>query len=795
MIRVLEGERPVFLLETENTSYILSLSASGHAEHLYYGKKIKVGSAEECNALRERREFEIGNCIAYSKDYPCEMPEDMCLEISAPGHGDIREPFVEAVFADGSRSCDFIYDSFVVDSSASDLSGLPGSYAPEGKAEHLCLELHDKKLSLELHYRVYPDCDVITRSARLINNGNEDIYIERLMSLQLDLPCCGLSVTTFHGAWVREMDKSVITLSAGKFVNESRTGTSSNRANPFFMVHHPSATETSGNVYGFNLVYSGSHYSSIEVSAFGKTRIVSGMQPQGFRCLLKTGESLEAPEAVMTFSSAGFAGESHNMHRFVREHIVRGEWKDRVRPVLLNSWEACYFKINSHTLTSLARIGRRLGIELFVVDDGWFGKRKDDTSSLGDWEPDMKKLHGGLKPLADRIKAMGMGFGLWVEPEMISVDSELYRKDPDWAMEIPGALHSEGRRQRLLDLANPDVQDYVTDKMTEVFSSAEISYVKWDMNRIFTDVFSQYLEPERQGETAYRYVCGLYRILRTLTERFPQILFEGCASGGNRFDLGMLCYFPQIWASDNTDPICRAAIQEGYSYGYPQSCISAHVSASPNHQTLRATPPESRFGAAMFGVLGYELDVRDLRMSRRKAIIAEISLYKKWREVLQFGDFIRLESGNVHKWICVSKDRKKAVGLLLQEMMTPNMQQERFTPKGLDSEMTYRMYSRPVRLDIKQFGNMINIVSPVHIRQDSAVHNLIANAVTLKGESEEMTATGSVFMEAGAALSQGFSGTGFNDKVRVFPDFASRVYFFEAQDDAATETKTAVTET
>ena len=782
MIRRLEGEEPAFVLETDNTSYIFSVTSSGHAEHLYYGKRIAPKSAGECAAFRERREFEPGSCIVYSGRHPAVVLEDMCLEASAMGHGDVGEPFVGLVYPDGSRSVDLTFDSFIIDDKASDLHALPTAYSADKRPEHLCIVLKDGEITLELHYRVYSECDVITRSARLINNGDGTVEAERLMSMQLDLPFGEFAVTSFHGAWAREMDRTVVQLGAGKYVNESRTGCSSNRANPFFMVHEPDADEVKGNVYGFNLIYSGSHYSAVEISSFGRTRIVSGMQPMGCRYILKKGESLEAPEAVMTFSDKGFSGESCNMHRFVREHIVRGNWKHKPRPVLLNSWEACYFKINSRNLKTLARIGRRLGAELFVIDDGWFGRRNDDSSSLGDWEPNKRKLPGGLKPLAGKIKAMGMGFGIWVEPEMVNVDSELYRSHPEMVMEIKGKLHSEGRKQRILDIANPAVQDMLIHKMTELFSSAEISYVKWDMNRIFSDAFSPYLPPERQGETSYRYICGLYRVMKTLTERFPDILFEGCASGGNRFDLGILCYFPQIWASDNSDAVCRASIQEGYSYGYPQSCIGAHVSAVPNHQTMRTASPGTRFGVAAFGLLGYELDVRDLSASGRRRIRRETALYKEWRDVLQFGQFYRVRSGNLHQWMCVSPDRKRAVGLLFQELAVPNFQHQRFFAAGLDPEAVYRMYSIPENLDIKLFGSMINAVSPFHIRQDSFLHELIAGAVCIKSEYEDIKASGAVFMNAGAALNPVYSGTGFSKNVRLFPDFSARLYFFEAQE-------------
>lgn len=781
MIRRLEGEKSAFVLDTNATTYVLSIAPSGHVEHLYYGTKINITDAAECDVFREKREFEPGNVIAYSHDFNTTVLEDMCLEMSSGGHGDIREPFLELVRENGVRSSDFKYASYVITDGRSPLRTLPCSYSEDGKIEHLCLTLTDGDLVLELHYCVFPDCDVITRSAKLINKGESSLRIERLLSTQIDIPFSGVAVTSFHGSWAHEMNKNTVPLTAGKFVIESRAGCSSSRANPFFMVHSPDTSENIGSVYGFNLIYSGNHYAAVEVNAFGKTRIAGGIQPEGFSFLLKKGEMFETPESVMTFSANGFSGQSVNMHKFVREHIVRGKWKNQPRPILLNSWEACYFNISEHTLLDLASIGKDMGIEMLVMDDGWFGERNDDQHSLGDWDSNSKKLPHGLKGLGDKLAAMGMKFGIWVEPEMINQNSKLFGQHPEWSMAIPKALHSEGRNQRILDLANPEVVKFVTDKMTEVFSSAKIDYVKWDMNRIFSDVYSPYLPPEREGEAAHRYICGLYRIMDELTRRFPDILFEGCASGGNRFDLGILCYFPQIWASDNTDALSRAYIQEGYSYGYPQSTYTAHVAASPNHQTLRETSPETRFGVASFGVLGYECDVRDLSGEMKKKLAAQIELYKKLRNVLQYGQLYRVRSGNVHEWICVSQDKTQAVGMMLQELVQPNTQAERFFAKGLDPERTYHFYNVSQRVDIKQFGSLVNTISPIHIKQDSMMHNIVAKAVNMKGEAEDVTASGAVLMSTGVALKPAFSGTGFNENVRVFPDFSLRMYFLESK--------------
>lgn len=378
-----------------------------------------------------------------------------------------------------------------------------------------------------------------------------------------------------------------------------------------------------------------------------------------------------------------------------------------------------------------------------------------------------------------------MDFGLWVEPEMISENSRLYQEHPDWAMMIPGHPHSEGRNQRLLDLSNPEVQQYVIDSMTKVFSSGDIRYVKWDMNRNFSDIYSPYLPAAKQGETAHRYVLGLYHIMNELTTRFPEILFEGCSSGGNRFDLGILSYFPQIWASDNTDALCRTGIQNSYSYGYPLSVFTAHVSSCPNHQTLRITPLETRFQVASFGVLGYECNLKDLSGSDLNAIREQIALYKKWRDVFQFGSFYRgaeneASDSETLSWTCVSPDGRRAVGLFFRRLTTPNQSHDWYRPVGLLPDVKYHFYGRNIKYNLKDFGDLVNTVSPVHIKQGSALQEILSRFVNMDGEKEELTAYGDTLMRAGIALKPAFAGTGYNSDTRLFPDFSSRIYFMEA---------------
>lgn len=788
----------VFALETETTSYLFRIMETGHPEHLYYGRKIHFRDVE---ALREKYAFGVGNTVWYDDEHKNLTLENVCLEMSSYGKGDIREPFVEVVHADGSFTSDFLYDSFEIGEEKPEYRTLPGSYSEDGRVEHLCVRFKDADfcLVLELHYYVYPECDVIARSSRLLNESGETVTVKRLMSLQLDFHTPDYVFTSFNGGWAREMKRTDVSLRAGKHVNASYAGTSSSRANPFVMLSGEHTTEDEGECYGLNLIYSGNHCEIGEVNTFGKTRVLTGINPQSFSWELRTGEDFEAPEAVMTFSHKGFNGMSSNMHRFVREHIVRGEWKKRVRPVLLNSWEAAYFDIDERRLLNLAKAGKEAGIELFVMDDGWFGERKDDSRALGDWTVNEKKLPGGLKGLCDKVKALGLNFGIWVEPEMVNVQSRLYETHPEWAVDIPGKKHSEGRSQRLLDLCNPRVQDFIIEEMTRVFSSADISYVKWDMNRIFSDVYSKYLAGANQGEVLHRYVCGLYRCMGELTKRFPHILFEGCCAGGNRFDLGILCFFPQIWASDNTDALCRAEIQNGYSYGYPLSTVSAHVSSCPNHQTLRTTPIETRFHVAAFGVCGYECNFCDMKKEELAAVKEQIALYKQWREVLQFGDFYRgrgfagdggrgyhsaiaVGAGNVMEWTCVAPDRQRAVGMLLQKLVIPNNPYAYYRAKGLKEEACYRFYNRSLKYNMKDFGDLVNTVSPVHIRQDSLAHNLLAKFVKMDGETEDCMVYGDELMYHGVKLKQAFTATGYSNEVRFYQDFGSRLYFMEAQE-------------
>lgn len=778
MIRVKDN---VIVLHTKNTTYCFRVDEAGNLQHLYYGSKISL-RGDAFDALAPRISNQNGCSIIADPLLANVCLDDYPMEISSRGKGDMKEPFAEVTYADGSRTSDFRFETAYVLSEEDKPEGFPS--ALNDKDEAVCIVLRDRNsdLRMELVYRVFWECDCITRFARLVNEGAEPVVVNRLMSAQLDLPWGELKVTSFHGDWTREMGRYDTRLSAGKFMSDSAAGFSSNKANPFFMAANYDADETSGEVVAMNLLYSGNHREIAEIGSHGSSRLLTGINPDFFSWRLEKGEVFAAPEAVLTYSGRGYEGISRHMHDFVQEHIVRGTWKKKERPILINSWESMYFNVQEKNLLKLAAQAKKAGMELFVLDDGWFGKRNDDKSSLGDWYDNTKKLPEGLAGLSRKIKKMGLMFGIWVEPEMVSEDSDLYLAHPDWAVRIPGKDHAVGRNQMLLDLSREEVQEYIIEEMSDVFTRGDVDYVKWDMNRHISDYYSQALPIERQGEFSVRYIQGLYHVMGELNKRFPNILFEACASGGNRFDLGMLCFMPQIWASDCTDAICRGEIQEGYSYGYPQSVIGAHVSGSPNHQTLRVTPLETRFAVASAGILGYELNLADAKPEDLEEIKAQTELYKKWRRTLQFGRFYRLEKlskTDLVRWNIVSRDKKKAVGFKVQTLCRPNFTNQRFRTRGLKEQAMYSFTNRARRFDIHRMGDLINTALPVHIKQDSLVHDVASKFYKLDGETENAKVSGSLLNHAGIVTAQSFGGTGLGEGTGLYQDFDARLYFME----------------
>ena len=765
-----------FLLETNHTTYCFQATPEGFLQHLYYGRRLDLSAGWK--ALIPQVRHMPGNSTGWAGGVSL---EDMALETSAPGLGDLRESMVTVRTAAGDLLTDFRFESAELLEGKPALEGLPSACPGDAACQSLRLVLAEKggALRLELLYTTFDSCDVITRSARLVNLGRQPVTVLRLLSNQVDLLEQDYCMTTFNGSWAREFEPTVTPCGPGTVASGSRTGTSSSRANPFVMLCQQGAGEEHGACLGFHLLYSGDHFACASGNPYGKLRFLHGIQPEGFAWHLEAGGHFTAPEAAMTWGW-GLADMSRHLHAFIRGHILRGWWKDRPRPVLVNSWESFYFRFNQKDLLRLARQGRDLGAELFVLDDGWFGKRDNDHCSLGDWtEVNRKKLPNGLKGLAEQVRELGMGFGLWVEPEMVSEDSSLYRAHPDWVLGRMG--QAVGRNQYLLDLSRPEVQDHLIITLTQVFGEAQPAYVKWDMNRNMTDTFSAALPPERQGEVRHRYLLGLYRVLTVLTERFPRILFEACASGGNRTDLGMLCYMPQVWLSDNTDALCRCRMQYNASFGYPQTVMGAHVSASPNHQTMRTAPLDSRFQVAALGLLGYELDLGALSERERTRIAGQIAFYKKYRDTLQYGQLYRLRGGERGIWqlMTASEDGGTALALLFQQENQPNAPALRLLARGLVPDGHYRLAVRPALTELRDPGFMAEIAN--HPQVGFLGEAQAAKIAELPCEQEDLTATGDLLMGCGVWLRQGFSGTGCDRETRIMGDCGSRLYVLERE--------------
>ena len=571
---------------------------------------------------------------------------------------------------------------------------------------------------------------------------------------------------TFSGGWIAEMQHTKTPVTMARSCLESTTGASSSRANPGFLLAAPDATETSGTVCGFNLLYSGSHYLSAQKSLQGLTRIMQGISPSNFSWQLAPGGRFETPEAVMAWSDAGFGGVTDYFGRYVNETLIPPYWRNRPRPIVYNSWEGCMFDFTEAKLLRLGKAAKQLGCELFVLDDGWFGKRDSDTSSLGDYSVNPKKLPNGLKGLGEKLNAIGLQFGLWFEPESVSPDSDLYRKHPDWALhDSLGREDLLGRHQLLLDLTKPDVRDYIVESVGKVLDSAPISYVKWDMNRHSCAL----------GAKQHEFVLGLYDVLHRIFEPRPEILLESCSSGGNRFDCGMLFFSPQIWCSDNTDPVERLRIQQSLSYLYPPSCFGTHVSASPHAQTLRATPLSTRGNISMFGCLGYELDLTELLPVELTEIRAQIEFYKAHRRTLQYGRFTRdkTDSGGT---IWQAQTEEETVAGVFHGIQSAAPGYERLRVAGLDAQTQYQLDSRPQLLRVGDFGSLLRHVLPVKLNPNGLAVQTADSYYKMYDGQQTVTASGAAY-SAGIMLAPRFSGTGYNADGRMQGDFGSNVYF------------------
>lgn len=690
MIQYHESSK-TFHLSNGKISYLMKVLPNGQMGQLYFGKAIR--DCESFDHLLEMRSRPMTACVF--EDDSFFSLEHIRQEYPSYGTTDFRRPAVEVRQPNGSRITGLVYISHTVTPGKPKLEGLPATYCEDDKeAETLTLRLHDGLIGLDvdLCYTLFAGHAAIARSARFVNSGALDLHLTRVMSLSLDLPDSDYEFIHFSGAWARERHIKVRRLEQGVQSVGSARGTSSPNHNPFIMLRRPGTDEERGEVIGFSLVYSGSFLAQAEVDNWDVTRVTMGIDPFGFDWKLAPGEAFQTPEAVMVYSCEGMGDMSRTFHTLYRSRLARGEWRDQPRPVLLNNWEATYFNFTEDRLLAIAGTAKKEGVELFVLDDGWFGARSTDYAGLGDWQANTGRLAHGITGLAERIEALGMKFGLWFEPEMVNRDSDLYRAHPDWIISTPGRSASPGRNQYVLDFSRPEVVDNIYAQMAKILSEAKVSYVKWDMNRCITEPFSNALPADRQGELFHRYILGVYSLYERLTTSFPHVLFESCASGGGRFDPGILYYAPQGWASDNSDAVSRMKIQYGTSFCYPISSIGAHVSAVPNHQAGRVTPLRTRANVACFGTFGYELDLNRLTEEERAQVREQISFMKEYRAVLQFGDFYRLQSpfdSNFLAWMAVSPDKKTALVGWYKMLNEANGPLRRVRLQGLDPALCY----------------------------------------------------------------------------------------------------------
>ena len=694
MAIIMNQAEQVFTLQTKRTTYQMKAGDYGILLHLYYGARV-----EDCTMdyLLHRKDvgfsgnpYEAGEDRTFSLDT---LPQ----EFPSYGVGDYRNNCVGVCQADGTRAADFRYVSWEIREGAHKIPGLPCLFDEDETAETLVIFLEDaaSSLKLELYYVVFADRDVIARSARITNGGKEAVRLEKMMSACLELPNGSWEAIHFHGRHAMERRPERLPLMHGTMEVGSRRGTSSHQHNPGVILCSPDATEEHGGCYGLSLIYSGNFSMEIEMDQMDSVRAVCGINPEFFEYRLEPGEAFDTPQLMMTYSGSGLGRMSANFHSIIRHNLCRGKYKFARRPVLINNWEATYFDFNEEKILSIARQASELGIEMLVLDDGWFGSRDSDNAGLGDWFVNTDKLKGGLTDLVTGINGLGMKFGIWIEPEMVNEDSRLYREHPDWALTIPGRKPCRSRNQLVLDMSRSEVRDYVFDSIAAVLKSANVEYVKWDMNRSICDVYSAVLPKERQGEVYHRYVLGIYDLMERFTSSFPNILFEGCSGGGGRFDPAILYYSPQIWCSDDTDGIERLEIQYGTSFFYPISAVGSHVSAIPNHQTGRRTPLATRGVVAMAGSFGYEMDLNLLTEDEKEAGKAQVEDYKKYYDLIHNGDYYRLASpqgdSGFTAWQFVSGDKTRTLLNLVITHVRANAPDLWFKLRGLDPEKRYRL--------------------------------------------------------------------------------------------------------
>ena len=691
-----DQQKKIFQLDTCHTSYLIAIiDKEQFLGHLYYGKKIRCGTGASYLLRLNEAPF-----------VPSENEKDRSsfldffpMEYAGSGLGDYRESCITVLSKEGHSAVSVTYSSYEIMEGKPVLEGLPATFCQKGDSDcqTLCLHCTDDSLGLriDLYYSVFEKEDVITRSVKVINQSSRDIYLTKVYSACLDLEQKDYEMLTLHGSWARERQPECSGIRYGRQNVGSTKGESSHQEHPFLALKGKNTTQDQGEVYAMHFVYSGNFLGQVELGQFDAIRMTMGIHPENFCWKLGTQEAFTAPEVVMTYSDQGLGKMTRSLHDLYRRHLIRSPYLHKPRPVLINNWEATYFDFDSDKLLAIAKRAASLGIEMLVMDDGWFGKREDDTTSLGDWEVNEEKLKGGLSSLVQKVNALGMQFGIWFEPEMISPDSALYRKHPDWAICIPGRKITRSRNQYVLDLSRKEVREYAYECVAKILRSANISYVKWDMNRQLSDLGSFALSADRQGELSHRHVLGVYEMQEKLMQEFPDLLLENCSGGGARFDPGMLYYSPQIWCSDDTDAVERLKIQEGTQICYPLSAIGAHVSDCPNHTVGRNTPFATRGIVALSGTFGYELDITKISPEDQKEIPHQIACYHKFQELIREGDYYRvasyLENHQYDCWMSVSGDQTQALVSFVQVMACPNTHSRKICLKGLDPSADYRV--------------------------------------------------------------------------------------------------------
>ena len=686
-------EHKLFHLQTAKTSYIFKILENGNAGQLYYGPQIPV--KKDYPNLASREEHDCTNTLTIDQsDFQLELIKQ---EYAGLGKGDYRYPAYQITYPNGSRTSEFEYSGYEVADGKERLKNMPSAFDDQGDdSQTLTVTFKDElaNLVLQLHYTVFEKEDVIVRSATFINHGQEAVTLDRALSLQLDLPDHDYDMLQFSGSWARERHLIRTPLRSGIQSIGSLRVASSHQQNPFFALARPHTDNHQGAAFGFNFIYSGNFIDSVEVDQFDTTRVLVGINPDDFGWKLANGESFQTPEAVMTYTSDGLNQMSQQLGAFYQDYLINQHFAHQDRPILINNWEATFMDFNEAKLMKIVDQADKLGIEMFVLDDGWFGHRDDDKSSLGDWFVDQKKFSNGISGFADRVHDKGMKFGLWFEPEMISIDSKLYEKHPDWMIATPGRQGTPARNQYVLDMTRQEVVDYLFEHMSAIIKQTKLDYIKWDMNRNITEMYGAKLPADQQLEFPHRYILGVYQLYARLTEAFPKVLFESCASGGGRFDLGMMYYAPQAWCSDDTDAVERIKIQDGTSYGYTQNMWGAHVSAVPNDQVGRLTSLDTRAAVAYFGDFGYELDITKMAADELATIKKQVAFYKQYRHLFQFGKFYRLDNpdtnnDNVYGWQVVNEDRSEAILTRFQILNGANPAYIRVYFAGLDPEATY----------------------------------------------------------------------------------------------------------